>query len=67
MHFSQLRYLRIADLELFVSASLFNSLGKAAIQHHLSQSAASAAILRVENAVGKPPCYYMRNHRKCSH
>lgn len=49
-HSNSLRNLRICDLELFISAAHFKSLGKAASLHHLSQSAASAAILRVEVA-----------------
>jgi len=42
--------LRIADLELFITAGRMQSLGKAAKNHHLSQSAASSAIQRVEKA-----------------
>lgn len=51
-----LRHLRIADLELFVVAARLKSLGKAAKLHHLSQSAASAAIVRVEEAFMRPLC-----------
>lgn len=51
-----LRHLRIADLELFITAAHFKSLGQAAALHHLSQSAASAAIQRVEAAFGKALC-----------
>lgn len=45
-----LSHLRLADLELFITAAQLGNLGKAALFHHLSQSAASAAILRVEAA-----------------
>lgn len=51
-----LSHLRIADLELFITAAHFKSLGKAAALHHLSQSAASAAIQRVEAAFDKQLC-----------
>lgn len=46
----------MADLELFITAAHLKNLGKAASLHHLSQSAASAAIQRVEIAFGKPLC-----------
>lgn len=48
--------MRIADLELFITASHMKNLGKAAALHHLSQSAASAAINRVESAFDRPLC-----------
>jgi DNA-binding transcriptional LysR family regulator len=51
-----LRNLRIADLELFITAAHLKNLGRAAALHHLSQSASSAAIQRVEQAFGKPLC-----------
>lgn len=51
-----LHNLRVADLNLFISAAHLKNLGKAAHLHHLSQSAASAAILRVEAAFGRPLC-----------
>src|SRR5476651_2048149 len=51
-----LSYLRLADLELFITAAHLKSLGKAASFHNLSQSAASAAILRVEAAFDRPLC-----------
>lgn len=53
---STLRNLRIADLELFIAAAHLKNLGKAASLHHLSQSAASAAIQRVELAFGRLLC-----------
>lgn len=53
---SSLRHLRIADLELFIAAAHFKNLGRAASLHHLSQSAASAAIQRVEAAFGRLLC-----------
>lgn len=56
----KLHDLRIADLELFISAARLKNLGKAAALHHLSQSAASAAILRVEKAFGTALCTHER-------
>lgn len=53
---SSLRSLRIADLELFITAAQAKSLGKSAHLHHLSQSAASTAIQRVETAFGISLC-----------
>lgn len=52
--------LRIADLNLFITAAHLQSLGKAAQLHHLSQSAASAAVLRVEAAFGRRLCQHER-------
>jgi DNA-binding transcriptional LysR family regulator len=51
-----LKNLRIADLELFITAAHMKNLGKSALFHHLSQSAASTAIQRVESAFGMPLC-----------
>lgn len=51
---SSLKNLRIADLDLFITAARMKNLGKAAAFHHLSQSAASTAIQRVEQAFGMP-------------
>lgn len=45
--------LRLADLSLFITAAKMKSLSRAAAMHHLSQSAASSAIQRVEKALGK--------------
>lgn len=53
---STLKSLRIADVELFIGAALMKNLGKSAIFNHLSQSAASAAVRRVEAAFGLPLC-----------
>jgi DNA-binding transcriptional LysR family regulator len=53
---SSLRNLRIADVELFITAVHAKNLGKSAIYHHLSQSAASTAIQRVEAAFGVSLC-----------
>ena len=53
---SSLKSLRIADLELFLTAAHMKNLGKAALFHHLSQSASSAAIQRVEAAFGLSLC-----------
>ncbi len=55
-----LKNLRIADLEIFISASRMQNLGKAALMHHLSQSAASAAIQRVEAAFRTELCTHER-------
>lgn len=55
-----LRNLRIADLELFLSAARIENLGKAAAIHHLSQSAASTAIQRVESAFRVELCTHER-------
>ena len=51
-----LKNLRIVDLEIFVSAALMKNLGKAAAAHHLSQSAASTVIQRVETAFRTDLC-----------
>lgn len=53
---SSLKSLRIADLELFITAAHMKNLGKSAQFHHLSQSAASTAIQRVEAAFGVSLC-----------
>lgn len=53
---THLRNLRIADLELFITAAHLKNLGQAASLHHLSQSAASSAIQRVELAFGRFLC-----------
>lgn len=51
-----LNHLRVADVELFITAAQMKHLGKAAVCHHLSQSAASTAMLRVESVFGVPLC-----------
>jgi len=51
-----LKSLRIADLELFITAAQTKNLGKSASLHHLSQSAASTAVQRVETAFGISLC-----------
>lgn len=48
--------LRLADLELFITAAQLGNLGRAAELHCTSQSAASTAILRVEAAFERPLC-----------
>jgi len=53
---SSLKNLRVADVELFITAAHMKNLGKSASFHHLSQSAASTAIQRVEAAFGTPLC-----------
>src|SRR3990167_2733335 len=53
---SSLRNLRIADVELFITAAQMKNLGKSALFHHLSQSASSTAIQRVEAAFGVTLC-----------
>ncbi len=55
-----LRNLRIADLEIFISAARMKNLGKAAHAHHLSQSGASTAIRRVETAFCIALCTHER-------
>ncbi len=57
---ASLKDLRIADLDLFITAAHFKSLGQAAALHHLSQSAASTAITRVEAAFGRELCTHER-------
>ena len=51
-----LKNLSIADVELFLTAAHLKNLGKAAEIVHLSQSAASAAILKVEESFSIPLC-----------
>ncbi len=51
-----LKNLRVADVELFITAAHMKNLGKSAAFHHLSQSATSTAIQRVEAAFGVPLC-----------
>ncbi len=63
----KLQDLRIADLELFVTAACLKSLGQAAALHHLSQSAASTAIERVERAFGQPLCTHERRQFRLTH
>jgi DNA-binding transcriptional LysR family regulator len=53
---TSLKNLRIADVELFITAAQLKNLGKSASFHHLSQSATSTAIQRVEAAFGIPLC-----------
>lgn len=53
---SSLKNLRIADVELFITAAHLKNLGKSASFHHLSQSATSTAIQRVESAFGVALC-----------
>lgn len=55
-----LKNLRVADLEMFISACRMQSLGKAAKMHHLSQSATSTAIQRVETAFCQKLCTHER-------
>jgi DNA-binding transcriptional LysR family regulator len=62
-----LSYLRIVDLELFITAAHLKSLGKAASYHNLSQSAASAAILRVEAAFERPLCMHEKRQFRLTH
>ncbi len=51
-----LKNLRVADVELFITAAHMKNLGKSALFHHLSQSATSMAIQRVEAAFGVSLC-----------
>lgn len=62
-----LRHLRIADLELFITAMHLENLSKAATMHHLSQSSASAAITRVEAAFGKELCHHEKRQFRLTH
>ena len=55
---NSLKNLRIADVELFITAAHMKNLGKSASFHHLSQSAASTAIQRVEAAFGVQLCMH---------
>lgn len=57
---SSLKNLRVADVELFITAAQMKNLGKSAAVHHLSQSASSTAIQRVEAAFGVPLCTHER-------
>lgn len=57
---NSLRNLRIVDLEIFITAAQMKNLGKSAAAHHLSQSAASVAIQRVETAFGILLCTHER-------
>ncbi|MFZ0565190.1 MAG: LysR family transcriptional regulator [Chlamydiales bacterium] len=57
---NSLRNIRLADLEIFISAAHMKNLGRAAQAHHLSQSAASAAIQRVETAFRQELCTHER-------
>lgn len=51
-----LKNIRIADIEIFITAAHARSLGRSAALHHLSQSAASIAVQRVERAFGLSLC-----------
>ncbi len=53
---NSLKNLRVVDVELFITAAHMKNLGKSAAFHHLSQSATSTAIQRVEAAFGMPLC-----------
>jgi DNA-binding transcriptional LysR family regulator len=53
---SSLKNLRVADVELFITAAHMKNLGKSASFHHLSQSATSTAVQRVEAAFGVLLC-----------
>ncbi len=59
---NSLKNLRVADLELFITAVHMKNLGKSAFFHNLSQSAASTAIQRVEAAFGIPLCMHEKRH-----
>lgn len=62
-----LRHLRIADLELFITTAHLKNLSKAALIHNLSQSAASASIMRVETAFGYPLCTHEKRQFRLTH
>lgn len=55
-----LKNLRVADIEIFISAARMKSLSNSAKINHLSQSAASAAIQRVEAAFATELCMHER-------
>jgi len=59
--------LRIADLELFITAAHLKSLGQAAALHHLSQSAASTAVQRVEAAFEVALCTHEKRQFGLTH
>ncbi len=59
--------LRIADLELFITAAHLKSLGQAATLHHLSQSAASTAVQRVEAAFEERLCTHEKRQFRLTH
>lgn len=48
--------LRISDLQIFYTAARLNGLGKSAIFHNISQSAASTAVQRVERSLKMNLC-----------
>lgn len=62
-----MKNLRIADLELFITAAHLKNLGQAATLHHLSQSAASSAVQRVEKAFGYPLCTHEKRQFRLTH
>lgn len=62
-----LRNLRLADLEIFISAARLGSLGQSAIMHHLSQSAASSAIFRVEEVFSVQLCTHEKRRFRLTH
>ncbi|AIL12707.1 hypothetical protein IM40_02915 [Candidatus Paracaedimonas acanthamoebae] len=62
-----LRHLRLADIELFITAAHLKNLSKAASFHNLSQSAASAAILRVEAAFNESLCTHEKRQFRLIH
>lgn len=62
-----LRHLRIADLELFITTAHLKNLSKAALIHNLSQSAASASIMRVETAFGYSLCTHEKRQFRLTH
>jgi DNA-binding transcriptional LysR family regulator len=62
-----LKNLRVADVELFITAAHMKSLGKSAHHHHLSQSATSTAIRRVEAAFGIALCTHEKRHFSLTH
>jgi len=62
-----LRRLRIADLELLITAMHLQNLSKAAALHNMSQSAASATIQRVEAAFGQALCHHEKRRFRLTH
>jgi DNA-binding transcriptional LysR family regulator len=64
---SLLKHLRISDLEIFITSMHFKNLSKAAAFHNLSQSAASAVIMRVESAFGRNLCHHEKRQFRLTH
>lgn len=62
-----LRHIRLVDLELLITTAHHNNISKAASAHNLSQSAASAAIQRVETAFGQKLFHHETRQFRLTH